>query len=118
MAENNIRFNSPGLPELGKGVFDGKEGGLGVGGLIESVGVRFGRRIENIYQRQSFLREDCFALIDGCAEDRLSVVELTAHIYVLRALASEEEGDFWRFGGNGFSLSRERLELLLKLGSG
>ncbi|MDV7390833.1 hypothetical protein RZS08_05745 [Arthrospira platensis SPKY1] len=103
MAQDYVRLNAPGAPQLGQGIFNGKEGRLRVGrGVYEGAGRVAGvrRRIEEGQQGLlQFAFQEGGAALQRGAEGGLRIVERARHFHVLRALPGEEKGDARRGGG-------------------
>ena len=118
MAQHKIRLDAPGQPELGQGILQRKERGLGVGGVGKQRGglccVRLvGRpaclvgRIEQFDQgatKQGL--QDRIALLQRVLKNWLGCVEVVPHCQQLRALARKEKGKTWLLGSSGASHHR------------
>lgn len=99
VADDHVRFDAPGAPELGQGDLHGPEGGLDDVEFLESL---FIRRTQQLDDRPAVLRPDgVVAVPHGLVEDRLVVQELAAHAWPLRTLSGEHERDPWHRLGVG-----------------
>ena len=115
MAQERCRLDPPGEPELRQGIFQGEEGGLGVGcvvngeGWIVDLGGFFavGRgvavvslRVEHCQQRLSRIGlVEFFASIQGGAEAGFGGIEFASHAGILGTLAGEKKSNSWLFSG-------------------
>ncbi len=95
VADHGGGGDAPGVPELGEGVFDGEEGGLGPLGLVESV-VRGEDDVADVVAE--VWCEEFGALVDGGAEGGFLLVEVVGHAGVLGALAAEDVYEWWGVG--------------------
>src|SRR5262249_42513931 len=87
---NGCRMHTPRLPQLGKGVLQAEEGGLGEARLAQRI-IRGIVRVKMINQRALEYRAGKgAALLQGPTEDRLVPIQLAPHPGVERALAAEQ----------------------------
>ena len=92
MTHHHIGLNTPRPPDLRQGIFDGKQRGLGISGLIDGV-----TRPQHIQERSIQVgREDVGAAVQPKPESRLRLVQMASHPGILRPLSREQKGDFWR----------------------
>ncbi len=91
--DEHVRAHAPGHPQLGERVLEGEQGGLGVLGAVDRLGV-LGRADDQVaYGAAECGGEEAVARVDVPAEDREALVQVGAHARVLRALPAEHEGD-------------------------
>ena len=96
VADHRGRLDAPVTPEIGEGIFDDEDGGLGEHGVLQLIGGGFEigavGRIEDLGQAESEERlKDRRAMIDEVPETRLGFVEDTPHVDMLGALSGEKE---------------------------
>ena len=94
VAEQKIRFSSPGEPERRQRILQGKEGWLCIFGAVDGIVRRVRPVAEHLQQRCFHLASQQFgAAVEGLAEEGLGRVEFLPHADDLRALAGEEKGE-------------------------
>ena len=84
-------LDAPGLPHLGQGILDRKQGRLSIRGFVD-------RRVRSLFsiddgQQGSIdiLAYELVTLIHNTPEDRLRLVKLAPHVDILRSLSREQE---------------------------
>jgi hypothetical protein len=97
VAQHPLRLDSPTHPELCERVFDYENGGLSQSRVCKAALFYFGCSLRRIQKRQEILgymrTEDLAASIYRVPKHRLRLVDLPAHIRVLRALPWEKKVD-------------------------
>ena len=100
VTDHRRRTDAPLHPQAGECVLDGEESGLGEVGLLQPLR-RFlraprpvGRRMEHVPHVETELgTKQLRTAINRFAEHRLGLVQLAAHLDVLRALPRKQERD-------------------------
>ena len=89
MADHQIRNHPPRAPQFDQAGLHSKQGGLGVGGLMNHV-VSFSLAEQDIQERQfQMIAQQVSTLIDNSPVHRLISIKLRPHADVLRPLAGE-----------------------------
>ncbi|GAA0691821.1 hypothetical protein GCM10009548_74660 [Streptomyces malaysiensis subsp. malaysiensis] len=91
----------PGFEEAVERDLDGEQGGLGVVGAVEEVGLGGALLGEEHVEERAFelLLEVPAGVVEGFGEDGVGAVELTAHAEALAALAGEQQRQLSGGGG-------------------
>ncbi|QBZ57336.1 hypothetical protein PoMZ_02260 [Pyricularia oryzae] len=115
VAHDRSRLDTPRSPELGQGHLEAAETKLDDEGL-ELGDIRLAAVDQRHEAREAVDLRDPVELVDGLAEDSVVGVQLLSKTSVVRALASEHEGNLGRLGGDGNKvLLQAVLEGLLSL---
>src|ERR1700736_42064 len=97
MASHSGRPNAQTLPEASEGIFDHEDGRLGNKRVLKGNLGRFfisSLRIDKLTKISAEMRfQEFAAMINDGAKERLSVIEVTTHVDVLSALATEQENE-------------------------
>ncbi len=91
MADQHVGPYPPAQPELGEGVLEGEERGLGEPGLVEVPRLALLAEHERLDGAAQVRGEEPVAGVQVLAEDRVARVQRRSHAGVLRALAGEQQ---------------------------
>src|SRR5215470_7326603 len=89
MTHHHSRPDPPGIPELEQGVFQSKQGGLGMDRLVQGLSRSRKQQFDQGYMKQGL--QQGVGSVDSCLEDCLTLVQSTAHSRVLRPLTGKQE---------------------------
>ncbi|ODA72364.1 hypothetical protein APS67_003542 [Streptomyces sp. AVP053U2] len=103
VAGDAVGHGAPGLDEPVEGHFEGEQGGLGVGGVVQEgrvPGALLGEQHvpQGVFE---FLVEAGEDVVQGVREGRVAAVQFAAHGGALAALSGEQEGEAAPGGGAG-----------------
>ncbi|GCB93624.1 hypothetical protein SALB_06410 [Streptomyces noursei] len=91
-AEQQVRLDALGHQHLGQGEFDHDDGRVGDGRVQERLGLGAVVVVEGVEHRGAqFVADHLVHPPHGRGEDRLALVEVAAHLVVLRALSGKHE---------------------------
>ena len=104
MAGDDRRLDAPRAPQFAQTDLDRIERRLGVGHLVNGGRVARSSCLRVKHGEQSgrllhYLAEQFVAAVDDRAKDRLAFIKLAPHVYILRAVAGEQENDLRRAVG-------------------